>query len=113
MLAAVPDGSPRTTSLKNTYTENPAGTPLITYNVPAILALARGDAATIRSATAVLALQGKTHPLRPRKELLPLALAGGRGEAEKSPHAFPESLPLLGGHALPALGHATAIPRAV
>src|SRR5439155_10718032 len=42
---------------------------------------------------------------------LPRTLAGGRTEAATSEHALPESFPLLGGHALPALGHATAEMR--
>src|SRR5437867_296280 len=37
---------------------------------------------------------------------LPLALAGGWAEAPAFAHALPESLPLLRGHLLAALGHA-------
>src|SRR5439155_4822713 len=39
---------------------------------------------------------------------LPLAFAGGWAEAATCAHALPESFPLLRGHMLPALGHATA-----
>src|SRR6266566_8053026 len=39
---------------------------------------------------------------------LRLVLAGGWAEAATSAHALPESFPLLRGHVLPALGHATA-----
>ena len=40
-----------------------------------------------------------------------LALAGGRVKAAAFAHALPESFPLLRGHVLPALGHATADTR--
>src|SRR2546425_10381030 len=39
---------------------------------------------------------------------LPLTLAGGWAKAATFPYAFPQSFPLLRGHALPALFHATA-----
>ena len=50
MLAAVAAGSPRTT-LRKTYTEKPAGAPLIRYSAAASLALTRGDEAAVRPGT--------------------------------------------------------------
>jgi hypothetical protein len=42
-----------------------------------------------------------------------LALVGGGATSPAGAEALPEALTLLGGHALPVLGHATADPGAM